>query len=163
MENLAHPADMEEARYLLSKLMGMTLNQATLACQREAGNKELQSQVKQVMERDAVHQQLLQHVLANSDLEVYNLVAAAAGMSASVHENEGLLSTQSSRSASPDSMITVNSNASNRYKNFSKKARRLTFAAPEELLYCLPVDGPAVHTVPEEAEAPPPPPQRSPK
>ncbi len=36
---------MEEARYLLSKLMGMTLNQAALAAQRDAGNKELQSQV----------------------------------------------------------------------------------------------------------------------
>ena len=36
---------MEEARYLLTKLIGMTLNHAALAAQREASNKELQSQV----------------------------------------------------------------------------------------------------------------------
>lgn len=45
IETLAQPHDMEEARYLLTKLIGMTLNHAALAAQREASNKELQSQV----------------------------------------------------------------------------------------------------------------------
>ena len=58
-----------------------------------------------MLERDAVHQQLLQHVLANSDLEVYNLVAAAAGggvpgsssSSSATHQHEtGIRSAQAS-------------------------------------------------------------------
>lgn len=96
-------------------------------------------QVKQVLERDAVHQQLLQHVLANSDLEMYNLVAAAAGINSSGSANDPSNGPPSrSRSPSPaDSVVTVSSSttSSTRYKNISKKARRLTFAAPEDLLY----------------------------
>lgn len=50
------------------------------------------------------------------------------------------VSVQSSRSVSPvDSVVTVAASTSSnnsRYKNFNKKARRLTFAAPEDLLYC---------------------------
>ena len=45
METLVQPHDMEEARYLLTKLIGMTLNHATLAAQRDASNKDLHSQV----------------------------------------------------------------------------------------------------------------------
>lgn len=138
LENVVQPHDLEEARYILSKLIGMTLNQATLAAQREANNKELQSQVKQVLERDAVHQSLLQHVLANSDLELYNLLTAGtAGLS--VNEEPA-----SSRSRSPSPSESVASTATNatfaastRFgaKKVSKKARRLTFAAPEDLLF----------------------------
>jgi len=137
IDNLVQPHDMEEARYLLTKLIGMTLNHAALAAQREASNKELDSQVKQVLERDAVHQQLLQHVLANSDLEMYNLVAAAAGITSADAAAAAARVSSLSRSPSPvDSVVTVSSTASNnRYKNISKKARRLTFAAPEDLLY----------------------------
>lgn len=132
--------DLEEARYILSKLIGMTLNQATLAAQREACNKELQSQVKQVLERDAVHQSLLQHVLANSDLELYNILAAGTAGLAAASEEQGV----SSRSRSPSPSESVASTATNatfaassRFgsKKISKKARRLTFAAPEDLLF----------------------------
>ena len=104
---------MEEARYLLAKLIGMTLNHATLAAQREASNKELQGQVKQVLERDAVHQQLLQHVLANSDLEVYNLLATGtSGLAQS--EDQPQPPAGLSRSPSPAESV-ASSVASSRY------------------------------------------------
>lgn len=134
--------DMEEARYLISKLIGMTLNQAALAAQREANNKDIQNEMKQVAERDAVHQQLLQHVLANSDLEVYNLVSAGTGVVPAA--DEPLPSGQSSRSVSPVESIMSSSQTSSRYsRNLSRKARRLTFAAPEELLYYAPSNEPS--------------------
>ena len=130
---------MEEARYLLSKLIGMTLNSATLAAQREASNKELQSQVKQVLERDAVHQQLLQHVLANSDLEVYNLLASGTtGLAGLEGAGSGSSQHSRSRSSSPAESVatTATITSTNRSsKIVSKKARRLTFATPEDLLY----------------------------
>ncbi|KAI9556503.1 hypothetical protein GHT06_016292 [Daphnia sinensis] len=78
MELAIQPNDMEEARYLFAKLINMSLNHATLAAQREASNKELQNQVKQ----------LLQHMLAHSDLEVYNLLATGTTSSSSAQEDQ---------------------------------------------------------------------------
>ncbi len=161
---------MEEARYLFAKLINMSLNHATLAAQREASNKELQNQVKQVLERDAVHQQLLQHVLANSDLEVYNLLATGTASLSSAPEEQGV----SSRSRSPSPVESVASGATtttttSRYsKKISKKARRLTFAAPEDLLYYEGGSGPPTLPPPiveTPVELPPPVPNitRSPK
>ncbi len=146
MELAIQPNDMEEARYLFAKLINMSLNHATLAAQREASNKELQNQVKQVLERDAVHQQLLQHMLAHSDLEVYNLLATGTTNSSSALEEPGggggISSRSRSRSPSPAESVAsgattaTNATGSGRYsKKISKKARRLTFAAPEDLLY----------------------------
>ncbi|EFX66705.1 hypothetical protein DAPPUDRAFT_64459, partial [Daphnia pulex] len=146
MELAIQPNDMEEARYLFAKLINMSLNHATLAAQREASNKELQNQVKQVLERDAVHQQLLQHMLAHSDLEVYNLLATGTTNSSSALEEPGGggggISSLRSRSPSPAESVAsgattaTNATGSGRYsKKISKKARRLTFAAPEDLLY----------------------------
>ena len=145
MELAIQPNDMEEARYLFAKLINMSLNHATLAAQREASNKELQNQVKQVLERDAVHQQLLQHMLAHSDLEVYNLLATGTASSSSAQDEQGgggggISSRSRSRSPSPAESVasgaTTATNATGRYsKKISKKARRLTFAAPEDLLY----------------------------
>jgi hypothetical protein len=150
MELAIQPNDMEEARYLFAKLINMSLNHATLAAQREASNKELQNQVKQVLERDAVHQQLLQHMLAHSDLEVYNLLATGTASSSSAQDEQGgggggnggggISSRSRSRSPSPAESVasgaTTATNATGRYsKKMSKKARRLTFAAPEDLLY----------------------------
>ena len=162
MESFVQPIDLEEARYLLSKLIGMTLNHATLAAQREASNKELQSQVKQVLERDAVHQQLLQHVLANSDLEVYNLLATGTASQTSAQDEAS--SRSRSRSPSPvesvASAATTTTAASSRFggsgKKVSKKARRLTFAAPEDLLYCDGAGGPPVLPPPIVESSPPP-------
>lgn len=142
MELAIQPNDMEEARYLFAKLINMSLNHATLAAQREASNKELHNQVKQVLERDAVHQQLLQHVLAHSDMEVYNLLGPATTSISSAQEDQLIGGGISSRSRSPSpaesvaSGATINAIGSGRYsKKISKKARRLTFAAPEDLLY----------------------------
>ncbi|KZS05819.1 Kinesin-like protein [Daphnia magna] len=144
MELAIQPNDMEEARYLFAKLINMSLNHATLAAQREASNKELQNQVKQVLERDAVHQQLLQHMLAHSDLEVYNLLATGTTSTSSAQEDQLIGGGISSRSRSPSPAESVasgattatNATGSGRYsKKISKKARRLTFAAPEDLLY----------------------------
>ena len=134
IELAIQPHDMEEARYLFAKLINMSLNHATLAAQREASNKELQNQVKQVLERDAVHQQLLQHVLANSDLEVYNLLATGTASMSSAQEEQGVSSR--SRSPSPAESVASGATTASRYsKKMGKKARRLTFAAPEDLLY----------------------------
>ncbi|XP_046439870.1 kinesin-like protein KIF21A isoform X2 [Daphnia pulex] len=126
MELAIQPNDMEEARYLFAKLINMSLNHATLAAQREASNKELQNQVKQVLERDAVHQQLLQHMLAHSDLEVYNLLATGTTNSSSALEEPGgggggISSRSRSRSPSPAESVAsgattaTNATGSGRY------------------------------------------------
>jgi len=64
----------EEAKYLLEKLLTMTVNQTCLATNQEGRIKELDNQIQQAHRQNAMHQQLLQHMIEQQDLEIYDLM-----------------------------------------------------------------------------------------
>ncbi|XP_023331302.1 kinesin-like protein KIF21A isoform X3 [Eurytemora carolleeae] len=64
----------EEAKYLLEKLLSMTVNQTCLATQKEGRIRELDNQIQQAHRQNAMHQQLLQHMIEQQDLEIYDLM-----------------------------------------------------------------------------------------
>ena len=65
---------LEEARYLLEKMLTMTVNQTCLATQKEGKIKELDNRMQQAMKQNSLHQQLLQHMIEQQDLEIYDLM-----------------------------------------------------------------------------------------
>merc|ERR1719412_1879896 len=65
---------LDEARYLLEKLLTMTVNQTCLATQKEGKIKELDNRMQQAMKQNSLHQQLLQHMIEQQDLEIYDLM-----------------------------------------------------------------------------------------
>merc|ERR1719348_2505099 len=64
----------EEAKYLLEKLLSMTVNQTCLATQKEGKIKELDNRMQQALKQNNLHQQLLQHMIEQQDLEIYDLM-----------------------------------------------------------------------------------------
>merc|ERR1719410_1249436 len=64
----------EEAKYLLEKLLSMTVNQTCLATQKEGKIKELDNRMQQALKQNSLHQQLLQHMIEQQDLEIYDLM-----------------------------------------------------------------------------------------
>jgi len=64
----------DEARYLLGKLMSMTVNQCCQSLQRDAQVRELENRIAQITHQSTLHQQLLQHMIEQQDLEVYDLM-----------------------------------------------------------------------------------------
>jgi len=64
----------EEAKYLLEKLLSMTVNQTCLATQKEGRIRELDNQIQQAHRQNSMHQQLLQHMIEQQDLEIYDLM-----------------------------------------------------------------------------------------
>ena len=64
----------EESKYLLEKLLGMTVNQTCLATQKEGKIKELDNRMQQALKQNSLHQQLLQHMIEQQDLEIYDLM-----------------------------------------------------------------------------------------
>ncbi len=67
---------LDEARYLLGKMLSMTVNQCCQATQREARVKELEQRIGQITHQSTLHQQLLQHMIEQQDLEIYDLMLA---------------------------------------------------------------------------------------
>ena len=67
---------MEEARYLLEKLLTMTISQTCLATQKEGSIREMENRMTQAMKQNTLHQQLLQHMIEQQDLEIYDLMLA---------------------------------------------------------------------------------------
>ena len=65
---------LEEARYLLEKMLTMTVNQTCLATQKEGRIKELDNRMQQALKQNSLHQQLLQHMIEQQDLEIYDLM-----------------------------------------------------------------------------------------
>nr|XP_045584497.1 kinesin-like protein KIF21A [Procambarus clarkii] len=86
----------EESHYLINKLISMTVNQATIAAQRQAAISELEGKMKQMEQTTSVQEQLLAHVLGDKDLEVYSLMSSLVAA-----EDNTPASTESSRSNSP--------------------------------------------------------------
>lgn len=52
----------------------MSINQTCLATQKEGRIKELDNQIQQAVQQNAMHQQLLQHMIEQQDLEIYDLM-----------------------------------------------------------------------------------------
>ncbi len=67
---------LEEARYFLGKLLSMTVNQCCQATQRDGQVRELENKIAQITHQSTLHQQLLQHMIEQQDLEVYDLMLA---------------------------------------------------------------------------------------
>ena len=65
-----------EAKYLLEKLLSMAFNQSYLALQKEGAIKELENRMNQAAKQTTLHQQLLQHMIEQQDLEIYDLMLA---------------------------------------------------------------------------------------
>lgn len=86
----------EELHYLISKLLSMSVNQATVAAQRQASIAELEGKMKQMEQTTSVQEQLLAHVLRDNDMNVYHLMSSLV---AGDDNTPG--STESSRSNSP--------------------------------------------------------------
>merc|ERR1719414_2148146 len=66
--------DHEESKYLLEKLLSMTVNQTCLATQKEGKIKEMDNRMQQALKQNSLHQQLLQHMIEQQDLEIYDLM-----------------------------------------------------------------------------------------
>jgi len=66
----------EEAKYLLEKLLTMTISQTCLATQKEGSIREMENRMTQAMKQNTLHQQLLQHMIEQQDLEIYDLMLA---------------------------------------------------------------------------------------
>ncbi|XP_067001176.2 kinesin-like protein KIF21A isoform X2 [Anabrus simplex] len=110
--------DIQEARYLVSKLYNMCTNQSYMLEMKETIIKERDAEVNQIKQECSVQQQLLQHVLYPSSSNNPN-ESSAVGSSAS--------SSTSSRSTSP----VDNSSEQNPHV---VKGRRKTYI-PQDLLY----------------------------
>ncbi|XP_069952682.1 kinesin-like protein KIF21A isoform X1 [Cherax quadricarinatus] len=123
----------EESHYLINKLISMTVNQATIAAQRQAAISELEGKMKQMEQTTSVQEQLLAHVLGDKDLEVYSLMSSLVAA-----EDNTPASTESSRSNSPTDGLMESSATSLVFSSDSlkrrDKARRKT-ATTEDMLF----------------------------
>ena len=70
---------LEEAKYLLAKMLSMTVNQCCTATQKDSQVKELENKISQIHHQSTMHQQLLQHMIEQQDLEIYDLMLAEQG------------------------------------------------------------------------------------
>ncbi|XP_076346255.1 kinesin-like protein KIF21A isoform X3 [Tachypleus tridentatus] len=122
---------MDEARYLLQKLLNMAINQSFQVAQKENIVKEIEARLKQVVNSNAVQQQLLQHVLQQANEELYNYV-----MTTVVPDH--LESVETSRSSSPlDRSLSQESDAVNTDTLGRREKVRRRAATTQELLYPL--------------------------
>merc|ERR1719175_304187 len=64
----------DEAKYLLEKLLTMTISQTCLATQKEGSIREMENRMTQATKQNTLHQQLLQHMIEQQDLEIYDLM-----------------------------------------------------------------------------------------
>merc|ERR1719369_378433 len=65
-----------EAKYLLEKLLSMSVNQSCLAVQKDGAIREMENRMNQAAKQNTLHQQLLQHMIEQQDLEIYDLMLA---------------------------------------------------------------------------------------
>ncbi|KAG1668931.1 Kinesin-like protein KIF21A [Nymphon striatum] len=140
IQGLVNSLQHEETRYLLEKILNLSINQSLVVAQKEASLKDTETKMAQVVQSNALHQQLLQHVLDHSDLELYNFVTMNAQ-----DEDANTDSGSSTRSQSPTNDLAsqimpafggvVSESVPNKdFQNKADKARRRT-ATHQELLY----------------------------
>jgi len=144
----------EEAKYLLEKLLSMTVNQTCLATQKEGKIKELDNRMQQALKQNSLHQQLLQHMIEQQDLEIYDLMLQNEdGNTDSDSDSDHDLSSQPSASSIPAPVDPVMSSiqaqddpgtGSDSSLGRKEKARRRNLNK-EDLLFN-DVDMPAINT-----------------
>jgi len=144
----------EEAKYLLEKLLSMTVNQTCLATQKEGKIKELDNRMQQALKQNSLHQQLLQHMIEQQDLEIYDLMLQNEdGNTESDSDSDHDLSSQPSASSIPAPVDPVMSSiqaqddpgtGSDSSLGRKEKARRRNLNK-EDLLFN-DVDMPAINT-----------------
>ena len=61
---------------MLEKLLSMTVNQSCLAMQKDCSIREMENRMNQAAKQNTLHQQLLQHMIEQQDLEIYDLMLA---------------------------------------------------------------------------------------
>ncbi|XP_054707969.1 kinesin-like protein KIF21A [Uloborus diversus] len=122
----------EESQYLIEKIVNMAINQSFQAAQKEATIKELESQLKQVIENNAVQEQLLFHVVQQANEHLSGVIELTA---ANNEELEHRRSNSNSRSPSPsDSMRSTYETPVATEWTKKRKARNM-FVTKEQLLF----------------------------
>ncbi|XP_043793336.1 kinesin-like protein KIF21A isoform X1 [Apis laboriosa] len=113
----------DEAQYLLQRMLAFTVEQSCVAAQKQLEVRDMESRLNQVAQESDVQHQLLEHVLRDRDLLSLT----------NNHHNTMNYSPPSSRSSSPDnenySQVIIGEE-----KQRNNKVRRRT-TQPQELLY----------------------------
>ena len=68
-----------ESHYFLQKLLDMTVNTCCTATQKDAKVRELENRINTITTQSTLHQQLLQHMIEQQDLEVFDLMLGEQG------------------------------------------------------------------------------------
>ena len=68
-----------ESHYFLQKLLDMTVNTCCSATQKDAKVRELENRINTITTQSTLHQQLLQHMIEQQDLEVFDLMLGEQG------------------------------------------------------------------------------------
>ncbi|XP_011860622.1 PREDICTED: kinesin-like protein KIF21A isoform X3 [Vollenhovia emeryi] len=124
----------DEAQYLLERMLAFTVEQSCIAAQKQLEVRDMESRLNQVAQESDVQHQLLEHVLRDRDL-----------LSLTNNQNNVLAySPASSRSSSPDNESYGQIILGEERQRNSKVRRRTT--QPQELLY-------GVHASPENVKA----------
>ncbi|KAK0161534.1 hypothetical protein PV327_009993 [Microctonus hyperodae] len=113
----------DEAQYLLQRMLNHTVEQSCSAAQRQIEVRDMESRLNQVAQESDVQHQLLEHVLRDRDL-----------LSLNNRDNAITYSPYSSRSSSPDISESYSQVSITEGKQKSNKVRRRT-TQPQELLY----------------------------
>ncbi|XP_072757239.1 kinesin-like protein KIF21A isoform X4 [Anoplolepis gracilipes] len=114
----------DEAQYLLQRMLAFTVEQSCIAAQKQLEVRDMESRLNQVAQESDVQHQLLEHVLRDRDL-------------LSLTNNQNNISTYSpasSRSSSPDNSESYSQIIVGEEKQRNSKVRRRT-TQPQELLY----------------------------
>lgn len=82
----------EEAQYLLQKMLTFTVEQSYVAAQKQLEARDMESRLNQVSQESDVQHQLLEHVLRDRDFLSFT----------NIHNSVPAYSPPSSRSSSPD-------------------------------------------------------------
>ncbi|XP_031825671.1 kinesin-like protein 31E isoform X2 [Nomia melanderi] len=114
----------DEAQYLLQKMLAFTVEQSCVAAQKQLEVRDMESRLNQVAQESDVQHQLLEHVLRDRDL---------LSLTNSHHNHALNYSPPSSRSSSPDNE-TYSQVIMGEEKQRNNKVRRRT-TQPQELLY----------------------------
>ncbi|XP_076284321.1 kinesin-like protein 31E isoform X2 [Lasioglossum baleicum] len=114
----------DEAQYLLQRMLAFTVEQSCVAAQKQLEVRDMASRLNQVAQESDVQHQLLEHVLRDRDL---------LSLTNSHHNNTMNYSPPSSRSSSPDNE-TYSQVIMGEERQRNNKVRRRT-TQPQELLY----------------------------
>ncbi len=129
--------DMElpEAKYLLEKLLSMAVNQSCLAMQKEGAIREMENRMTQAAKQNTLHQQLLQHMIEQQDLEIYDLMLANEGQDDD-SDSDSIEDLSNSSNPVQNAIIEINESEFNSDSSFGRrdKARR-KMTTLEDCLY----------------------------